>query len=142
MAKNKKQTESTTKSTYERFASHLVSVVLGALVLWVGQTTFKHNGELSGIRQQIESLEKGQNEITREVASRTEGRFTKEDGFRMENSLLVQTSAGAPGSTTNRVSSAEAVSWFIDSEIRTGNWIFTPGVRFEDIEAGSVVGLN
>ena len=63
-----------------------------------------------------------------------EDRLQKEDGFRMEKSMLVLTSAGAPGSKTNRVSSAEAVSYFIDTEIRTGRWIFTPGVRFEDID--------
>ena len=63
-----------------------------------------------------------------------EDRLQKEDGFRMQDSLLVLTSAGAPGSTTNRVSNAEAVSWFVDTDIRTGNWIFTPGARFEDID--------
>ena len=63
-----------------------------------------------------------------------EDRLQKEDGFRMQDSLLVLTSVGAPGSTTNRVSSAEAVSWFVDTEIRKGKWIFTPGARFEDIE--------
>ena len=39
-----------------------------------------------------------------------EDRLQKEDSFRMQDSLLVLTSAGAPGSTTNRVSSAEAIS--------------------------------
>lgn len=63
-----------------------------------------------------------------------EDRLQKEDGFRMENSMLVLTSSGAPGSTTNRISSAQAVSYFVDTEIRTGQWIFTPGVRFEDID--------
>lgn len=62
-----------------------------------------------------------------------EDRLQKEDSFRMQDSLLVLTSSGAPGSTTNRVSSARATSWFIDTEIRSGNWIFTPGARFEDI---------
>jgi len=62
-----------------------------------------------------------------------EDRLQKEDSFRMQDSLLVLTSTGAPGSTTNRVSSATAMSYFIDTEIRTGNWIFTPGARFEDI---------
>jgi len=63
-----------------------------------------------------------------------EDRLQQEDRFRMQDSLLVLTSAGAPGSTTNRVSSAEAVSYFVDTEIRSGNWIFTPGARFEDID--------
>jgi len=63
-----------------------------------------------------------------------EDRLQKEDGFRMQDSLLVATSSGAPGSTTNRVSSASATSWFIDTEFRSGDWIFTPGARFEDID--------
>ena len=63
-----------------------------------------------------------------------EDRFQREDGFRMEDLLLVQTSAGAPGSTTNRVSDAEALAFFVDTEIRTGSWTFTPGARFEDID--------
>ena len=63
-----------------------------------------------------------------------EDRLQKEDGFRMQDSLLVLTSTGAPGSTTNRVSSAKALSYFVDTEIRSGNWIFTPGARFEDID--------
>ena len=63
-----------------------------------------------------------------------EDRFQKEDGFRMEDGLLVQTSIGAPGSQTNRVSSADALSYFIDTEIQSGNWTFTPGARFEDID--------
>ena len=63
-----------------------------------------------------------------------EDRLQKEDGFRMEDRLLVLTSLGAPGSTTNRVSDAQAISYFVDSEIRTEKWTFTPGVRFEDID--------
>jgi len=63
-----------------------------------------------------------------------EDRFQDEDSYRMQNLQLTMTSDGAPGSTTNRISSAEALSFFIDTEILTGNWIFTPGLRFEDID--------
>lgn len=63
-----------------------------------------------------------------------EDRLQHEDGFRMQDSLLVLTSEGAPGSNTNRVSSADAISYFVDTEIRSGNWILTPGARFEDID--------
>ena len=63
-----------------------------------------------------------------------EDRFQHEDAFRMENGVLILTTAGAPGSTTNRVSTADVRSLFLDTQIRTGAWILTPGVRFEDID--------
>jgi Fe(3+) dicitrate transport protein len=52
----------------------------------------------------------------------------------MEDGFLVLTTAAAGGSQTNRVSSADVTSLFVDSQIRTGAWIFTPGLRFEDID--------
>jgi Fe(3+) dicitrate transport protein len=52
----------------------------------------------------------------------------------MEDGLLVMTTAGAPGSNTNRVADADAQSYFVNAEIRTGKWILTPGVRFEDVD--------
>ena len=63
-----------------------------------------------------------------------EDRLQSEDGYRMEGGQLVLTSVGAPGSQANRVSSAEALSLFVDTEFRTGNWILTPGLRYEDID--------
>ena len=63
-----------------------------------------------------------------------EDRFQHEDAYRMENQALFLTTAAAPGSKTNRVSSADVTSFFIDTEIRSGKWILTPGVRFEDID--------
>ena len=52
----------------------------------------------------------------------------------MEDGTLILTTAAASGSQTNRVSDADVTSYFVDSEFRTGAWIFTPGVRFEDID--------
>ncbi|MDH3954275.1 MAG: TonB-dependent receptor, partial [Gammaproteobacteria bacterium] len=63
-----------------------------------------------------------------------EDRFQHQDGYRMEDGALVLTTAALPGSQTNRVSTADTRSLFVDAEIRTGNWILTPGVRFEDID--------
>jgi Fe(3+) dicitrate transport protein len=63
-----------------------------------------------------------------------EDRFQDEDGYRMEDGRLIMTSDGAPGSTTNRISRADVASFFIDTEIRAGDWILTPGFRFEDID--------
>lgn len=63
-----------------------------------------------------------------------EDRFQHEDGYRMEDGLLVLTSAGPGGSQTNRISDARATAYFVNAEIRSGSWILTPGVRFEDVE--------
>ncbi len=63
-----------------------------------------------------------------------EDRFQHQDGYRMEDGTLILTTAAAGGSQSNRVSDAQVTSYFVDSEIRAGDWIFTPGVRFEDIE--------
>ncbi len=62
-----------------------------------------------------------------------EDRFQHEDGYRMENGALLLTTAAAPGSKTNRVSSADVTSFFVDTEIRNGKWILTPGLRLENI---------
>ena len=63
-----------------------------------------------------------------------EDRFQHQDSYRMQDGALVLTTAGAPGSTTNRVSHADVNAYFVDTEIRTGHWILTPGLRFEDID--------
>jgi Fe(3+) dicitrate transport protein len=63
-----------------------------------------------------------------------EDRFQHQDGYRMQDGSLILTTAAAGGSQTNRVSDANVTSYFVDSEIRTGDWIFTPGLRFEDID--------
>ena len=63
-----------------------------------------------------------------------EDRFQHQDGYRMQDGQLVLTTAAASGSQANRVSSADVTSVFVDAEIRAGNWIFTPGIRYEDID--------
>ena len=67
-----------------------------------------------------------------------EDRFQHQDGYRMQDGVLALTSAAAGGSQSNRVSDANVRSLFVDAEIRSGDWIFTPGVRFEDIEMARV----
>lgn len=63
-----------------------------------------------------------------------EDRFQHENDYRMQDGALLLTTAGAPGSTTNRVSSADVQAVFVDAEIRSGKWILTPGLRFENVD--------
>ncbi|MGI9260523.1 MAG: TonB-dependent receptor family protein, partial [Woeseiaceae bacterium] len=63
-----------------------------------------------------------------------EDRFQHEDAYRMQDGALTVTTAGAPGTTTNRVSTADVLSVFVDTEIRAGRWILTPGIRVEEID--------
>ena len=63
-----------------------------------------------------------------------EDRFQHEDDYRMQDGALLLTTAGAPGSTTNRVSSADVQAIFLDSEFRNGKWILTPGLRYENVD--------
>jgi Fe(3+) dicitrate transport protein len=67
-----------------------------------------------------------------------EDRFQWEDGFQMLDGSLLLTSAGEPGTQSNRVSSATAVAAFLQDEISLGAWTIIPGVRFEDIEFNRV----
>jgi Fe(3+) dicitrate transport protein len=92
-----------------------------------------------GVQAQVEwDLGFGDTEVALTAGLRIhedeEDRFQHENAYRMEDGLLVMTRAGAPGSNANRVSDADAQSYFVKAEIRTGKWILTPGVRFEDVD--------
>src|SRR5215208_6905717 len=45
-------------STLDRLGSSLTSAILGALILWVGQTTFRHAGILASIDEKIVAINK------------------------------------------------------------------------------------
>lgn len=62
-----------------------------------------------------------------------EDRFQHEDSFQMSGGRMILTSAGAPGSQSNRVSEARAIALFVQDKITVGDLSFTPGVRFESI---------
>src|SRR5690606_38949169 len=63
-----------------------------------------------------------------------EDRYQNDDRYMMLDGRMVQTSAGAPGTQDNRVGEAEAVSLYVQDTISFGNWILTPGLRYEHID--------
>lgn len=63
-----------------------------------------------------------------------EARLQHEDGFRMSGGRMNRTSFGAPGSQSNRLSDAEARSFFVQDEIRWERWTVIPGIRYENID--------
>ena len=60
-------------------------------------------------------------------------RFQWVDGYRMENGIMIQSSTGEPGTESNRIESARAASVYLQNRSSYGDWIFTPGVRYENI---------
>ena len=63
-----------------------------------------------------------------------EDRFQEEDGYRMLHGSIVQTSLGAAGSHSNRISDADAIALFVRDEMTRGKWNLSPGIRFESID--------
>jgi hypothetical protein len=83
--------------TINRLAGGLINVVLGALILWVGQTTFRHAGilagvdeKLNGVDHQFEDVEKRQEGIKTwlmnaiaEMKDSSRAQFTAKDGDKL-----------------------------------------------------------
>lgn len=63
-----------------------------------------------------------------------EDRYQDDDRYQMVAGELVRTTDGAPGTQENRVGDAEALSLYVQDTIEWGNWILTPGVRYERID--------
>ena len=63
-----------------------------------------------------------------------EDRFQHEDGYSILGGRMQLASGGAPGSQTNRVADATALSLFIEHSVRRGRWTLTPGLRYETID--------
>ena len=73
-------------------------------------------------------------EIGLRVHRDQEDRYQNDDRFQMLGGELVLTTDGAPGTQDNRVGDAEALALYVQDTIEWGNWILTPGVRYEQID--------
>jgi len=67
-----------------------------------------------------------------------EDRLQRNSTYSQINGALLLADLGQLGNAGNRVQSADAVSLHIYDEIRYGNWLFTPGLRYEDIDQGRI----
>jgi hypothetical protein len=83
--------------TIDRVGGSLVNLILGALILWVGQTTFRHAGllasnkerfdsvghQLKAVDDRHESLRDRLEQVFSQTNERTRSRFTREDGDKL-----------------------------------------------------------
>ena len=63
-----------------------------------------------------------------------EDRLQRDDNYTQTGGTLVLDSQGELGDAGNRVTQAEALAFYIHDTITMGDWVLTPGIRFEDIE--------
>jgi len=61
-------------------------------------------------------------------------RYQWVDKYELDSNFnMTQTSAGAPGTDSNRIDSAKALALFVHDEYTIGNFIINAGLRFEDM---------
>ena len=63
-----------------------------------------------------------------------EDRLQRNSTYHQENGRLVLDDPGLLGNAGNRVQQADAVALHIYDHIEWGNWVFSPGIRYEDID--------
>ena len=84
-------------ATINRLTGGLINAILGALILWVGQTTFRHAGilasvdeKLKAVQHQFEDIDKRQEDLNNclqsaisELKDSTRSQFTAKDGDKL-----------------------------------------------------------
>lgn len=73
-------------------------------------------------------------EISARYHEDEEDRFQQDDIYQIADGRMILTSAGAPGSSSNRLGEAQAWAFFIRDTIKFGNVTLTPGLRYETID--------
>ena len=88
-------------STLDRLGSSLTSAILGALILWVGQTTFRHAGILASMDEKIsainkqftvvdqrqDGLRKWLESMVSDLKDNNRSQFTQADGDKLANQV-------------------------------------------------------
>ncbi len=105
-----------------------------ALRYRANQRTYQARGIQSNVNINWEaSNSKHELEIGIRYHEDFEDRFQYNDGYAIRNQRLIQTSSGVPGTQDNRVGHAQATALHTLYNISYKNWIFTPGLRYENI---------
>lgn len=110
-----------------------------------GEVVIKHNNRVytsQGIEFMLDwNFDSGDSRHDLEVGVRIhqdeEDRFQAEDTYWQNiGGSLMLTEAGIFGnkSSNNRLTEADALAMYIRDEIKYGDWTFSPGVRFENVE--------
>lgn len=63
-----------------------------------------------------------------------EDRFQWFDDFRMNNGIMQLTNSGTPGTESNRISGADAISAHVLYKLKFNKLTLTPGLRYENVE--------
>jgi len=77
---------------------------------------------------------KHQLEVGLRVHEDEEDRLQRNSTYQQVNGTLQLNDLGELGNAGNRVQEAQALAFHIYDRIEFGNWVLTPGVRFEDIQ--------
>jgi Fe(3+) dicitrate transport protein len=64
-------------------------------------------------------------------------RFQYTDKYAMKNGAMLMTTAGIPGTESNRLENARALSSFVLYKLAIGNFTLTPGLRYENVQLSS-----
>lgn len=68
------------------------------------------------------------------VHSDQEDRLQRNSSYAQIDGALLLSDLGELGNAGNRVQEADAIALFVHDEISIGNWLITPGLRYEDID--------
>ena len=89
------------------------------------QFSLNWNGDLGATRHNLE--------IGVRYHEDEEDRLQRNSTYHQENGRLVLDDLGLLGNAGNRVQEAEAIAVHIYDQIEWGNWVFSPGIRYEAI---------
>ena len=90
------------------------------------QFNLNWNGEIGATRHDLE--------IGVRYHEDEEDRLQRNSSYHQENAGLVLDDPGLLGNAGNRVQEAEAVAVHIYDRIEWGNWVLSPGIRYENID--------